>query len=201
MATIVATNNMVKELTNQMTIDSSKISPLLGVNVKLTNSNSPSSFFVGSVTRLVPAIQNANSVVFSAMVLDGVDNTGTRRTITITIDELNTDSYSGYNRMFYTKTLQDQDSAIIYVEEDDDLIISNVSINVFDTDHIKLGNLVSCKRADGTEVEGAITAISPRGESISVSAVTNNRTGTVVLTLIDATTDDFVGAVLTVNHL
>jgi|GEM_PF-4676095 len=190
-------------LNNQETIDGTKASPTTGTNIKLIDTTTPTNFFVGTISRLVASIQNADSGIFTSMILDGVDNTGTKKTITVTIDDLKNNTYANglYSGFFYTSKLSSIPPDVVYDQSVDSLIVSDATIETFSS-FVVVGNLIAFKLADDTEVEGVISQVSPDGTNIRVSAIVSGRIGTITLTLVQATdTSGFDGGIITVSYL
>ena len=188
---------MLKPLTGQTSIDDTKIAPHLGANIKLIDTTDSTKFFVGIVASLTASVMNADTGVFTEAVLEGVDNTGKRRIIRLSIDNLENNEYAEYDKMLYTTTLSLGEDADIYIEADDSLVVHDRDVEVFDYDVVKVGAVMLAELPDGTPLNGVVSAVSPDGSNIRVTALQGARTNMVVLPLNVATHEDFQGVVVT----
>lgn len=181
-------------LYGQQSINENVISPKLGVNVKLTDSTNPERFYTGVVSSLTAKIRNANTGVYTAIVLDGVESTGARRQHTITTENLINGNYGGYDTFTFTSNLGDVNDVDI-VQSTDSLVVNDRSVEIFDSDAVITGKILTCKLSSGIEICGIIERISG---STSISVRTSRASRSVVesITLEQVTHPEFVGATI-----
>ena len=188
-------------LTNQKSIDVSKVSPYLGVNIKLTDSTDPDKFYVGTILTMHNTIMNADGVgLYNRMDVSGIDNAGVKRNVTITLEDLENNVYGEYDRFFYTEDMEEQENANIYVEHINTLVVDDAVVHVW-SEHVVVGNLIAFMHPDGSEYKGIITEVPATGDRIAVETWIGGRLTNVRLTLVQATEDDFRGGVVAVSYL
>jgi hypothetical protein len=180
-------------------IDSTLLSPTLGTNVRLSLSTDTTVYFVGVVTKLNASVVNATAGIYTGVVLEGVDNTGVKKTIILTSDSLVNNNYDSYDQLFWTNNL-DAATPVIDEESATSLVKDTASIQVFDTSNVVVGALITYKKADGTRVDGIVAQVPPTGVQITVATIANGKPANVVLTLIDATSANFEGEIIELGY-
>ncbi len=70
------------------------------------------------------------------------------------------------------------------------------SIQVFDTDFVKLGALITYKKVDQEPISGVVSSVPAAGNAITVSTNVNNKLASASLSLIEVTTDGFDGEII-----
>jgi hypothetical protein len=133
------------------------------------------------------------------MALEGTTNTGEKRIIGITVDDFANNTYGGYDTFVWTNNL-DAETPNVSKEGTTSLISDMETIRVFDTDVVKVGALITYTKADGTRVDGVVSSVSAAGDKIAVTTVFNGKAAAVVLTLIDATMNNFAGEILGLTY-
>ena len=185
-------NNIIKLLENYSTINENLLSTTTGSNIKLINSSDNEQYIVGFVSYIVPSIQNANDSVYDELVIEGVDQYGRNKKISISVSDIESNEFSGYNELFFTNELESQDANRIYSTQTTN-VLTNKDIYKFGSD-ITNGMLIAYKKANGSEVRGIVTSIDEA--KINLIRITDTNTlAPNTLTLIEATTDGFVGIV------
>ena len=184
--------NDITTMVSEQSVNDQLVSTMLGVNVKLTNDDATETF-VGVVSKMDVKIQNESDAIYTGITLEGMTHLGVKKTIALKIDDLNSDDYGGYTKFFYTKTLNEMENAIIYYEADHNLV-TDKDILVFDTASVVVGNLIVYRTAEGAEVQGLVAAVA--GDSVTVNVLVNGKASTVKLTLVQATSEGFIGSIL-----
>jgi hypothetical protein len=192
----INTYPITQEIINKTSINDELISPINGTNIKLINKTTPSETFVGVVTDLIPEIVNFNTGIYYGLIVDGVDNYGKKKKIIITIYDLEINLYAGYDKLFYSNTLDDISGAIVYEEDVKSLVVYNKSIRVFSND-FKYGRLISYIDTNGKQESGIISYLSSDNTSVRIIAPIGEKIYQASnLSLEEATNPAFKGVIL-----
>ena len=179
-------------LNNQTSIDETMISPTAGVNVVLVDSQDPTKFFNAIVSGMVASVRNADTGVFTGIILEGVNELGERRSLTITIQNIEDMEYGIYDTLLFTKNLSEQVNVDVVEATDTNIIVDDRSVRVFDAGNVVAGKLISYKLPDGREFRGIITQVPTTGEA---RLIVNTNVGQQTLTLQQATHPNFEGTI------
>jgi hypothetical protein len=200
MAFSITESPLIITKTGMTSIDNTLLSPALGTNIRLSLSTDTTKYFVGTISKLNASILNANAGIYTSMLIEGVDNTGVKKAITLTIDNLINNTYGEYDKFYWTNNLG-IDSTVVDEESSKSILNENASIQVFDTANtVKLGAVIAYSLDGGDNlIKGIINSISPQLDKITVQTIVANKPQTLALTLIQATSGVFVGSAINIE--
>ena len=188
---------LVTELINTDSINPTKAGNVLGMNVKLVNG---SQNFVGSITRLVPAVINYSKSLFTSMVVSGVTELGNELTFQISVEDLMNNSFNNgmYNEIYFTTNLEAMSNATISQQSVNSFVDQETVVEVFNTEYIVPGAIISFTQDSGaTEVNALVLGLNANGSAVSVITVNDvGRPITQSITLVTATSPEFDGGIL-----
>lgn len=189
---ITTSHDLIKELTDQTSIDESVLYPKFGVNVRFESDEAPERHFAGTVTGVTGPIRNADTGIFNTLSTNGVDETGTTKSVSVTLDNIKESQFGTYDAMYFTRDLAP------WIEADSNNVIADGrTVGVFDKEYLAPGSVVACRMPDGSTIFGTVMTVAPDGNSFTAQTQTAQRTVRLVtVTLSDATHPDFDGEII-----